>query len=229
MLSSSWRHYYVACSKQVDSMGLCPFSWYFSLPHFLPPFSCFPGNKPVCNKLLAPAWCGKWQWAEFENTSLRSGNTSLCWKIHLCGRDLHENHISPFSSFLFALTIHQAWRGHERNNELWEQGLSPAQTFNFWKSSHFLAWSKPTTTLLKNAGCKNPRYPALSFYSKSQKSDIKIALTSILCHWQAKMKNRREIQYSYVENNFELHRSSWLNCALRGDEAEYWVSNTDSV
>ena len=43
------------------------------------------------------------------------------------------------------------------------------------------------------------------------------------------MGNRRVTQYSYVENNFELHRSSWLNCALRGDEAVYWVSNTDSV
>ena len=146
-------------------MGLCPFSWYFSLPHFLPPFSCFPGNKPVCNKLLAPAWCGKWQWAEFENTSLRSGNTSLCWKIHLCGRDLHENHISPFSSFFFALTIRQAWRGHEIKNVLWEQGLSLAPTFNFWTFFPFLAWSKPTTTLLRNAGCKNHRYLALFFYS----------------------------------------------------------------
>ena len=42
---------------------------------------------------------GVWNGAEFENTSLRSRNISLCWKIHLCGLDLHENHISPFSGF----------------------------------------------------------------------------------------------------------------------------------
>ena len=29
--------------------------------------------------------------------------------------------------------------------------------------------------------------------------------------------------FKHMENNFELHRSSWLNCALRDDEAVYWV------
>ena len=49
---------------------------------------------------------GVWNGAEFENTSLRSRNISLCWKIHLCGLDLHENHISPFSGF------HHPRKGH---------------------------------------------------------------------------------------------------------------------
>ena len=74
----------------------CPFSWFSFMWYFRPFFLLF---RQVINEAGARLVFVKRRGAKFENTSLRSRNISLCWKIHLCGLDLHENHISPFSGF----------------------------------------------------------------------------------------------------------------------------------